>query len=170
MGFFSLKRRPATEALDHGAEPRASTLRLNSAPEPCASTVILNPVPQLCASAISLNPVPNPAPTAPEAPRPRRRALKIARLYPQNASPLPADLHVAHLAKALIDASDDFPELLRRWIPKEDLQKYYLQICQANAWEPLHWTLMGRALAKVAHRRRPKINNRHKTCYKISRT
>ena len=155
MGFFSLKRRLATQALEHGAEPWPSTQRLNSAPEPCASTVILNPVP-------------NPAPTAPKAARCRRRTTKLAWLYPQKKAPQnDAEIHVAHLVAILAAASDDYPELRRRWIPRGDLEKYYAELALARGWQRQKWTAMGKALARIAQRRRAKVEGRSVTCYKF---
>ena len=136
------------------AEPWPSSLRLNSAPEPCASTV-------------NLNPVPNPAPTAPKAPQCRRRAPKLVWLYPQKKAPQnDAEIHVTHLVAILADASDDYPEQRRRWIPRGDLEDYTRNLL-ARGWQRQNWTAMGKALARVARRRRTKVGGRLVTCYKI---
>jgi hypothetical protein len=148
MGLFNLRLRPQpqTAVLDRDLEP-----------------VVTAPV---------QNPIPTEAPKTP-APRrrQRRRPAKVVRLYRQ-APPEPtvAEIHVQHLIKVLTEASDDHPELKRRWIPKADLEKFYAEIAEAKCWQPQSWTAMGKALAKVASRRRSKIQGRNRTCYRIPKT
>ena len=144
MGLFNLRLRPPpqTVVLDRDLEP--------AAPAPIQ------------------NPMPKAAPKTRAPRRRRRRPANIARLYRQRRpEPTVAEIHVAHLLKVLTEASDDHPELKRRWIPKEDLERFYIEIAEAKGWQSLSWTAIGKALAKVATRRRSKIQGRNRTCYRI---
>ena len=148
MGLFNLRLRP-----------RPQTVVLDRDLEPVAPAPVQNPIPK----AAPITRVPHR--------RQRRRPAKFAHLYRQ-APPEPtvAEIHVAHLLKVLTEASDDHPELKRCWIPKEDLERFYIEIAEAKGWQSLSWTAMGKALAKVASRRRSKIQGRNRTCYRIPKT
>lgn len=99
----------------------------------------------------------------------RRRPVKLARLYPQANTPSPADEHVAVLIWALSEAATRHPELKRRWIPKEDLEKFYANLVAVNGWTPQSWTAMGRVLKNKALRRRTKIGSRSVTVYSFAK-
>jgi hypothetical protein len=89
-------------------------------------------------------------------------------LYPQKkVTQNDAEIHVTHLVAILADAVDDYPELRRRWIPKGDLERFYGEIVVARGWQPQSWTAMGKALGRVAWRRRTKVGGRVVTCYKF---
>ena len=91
--------------------------------------------------------------------------MKTVRLYPQK--PTTAETHVAHLVKSIAVSGEDIPELTRRWIPKEDLEKFYIEIATARGWEPLKWTAVGTALAKATVKRRATISGMRTTVYRL---
>jgi hypothetical protein len=135
----------STMALTHGDPPWPSPVADDCGNELCPSAVVAD------------------SGAAPK--RRRRKPVKTVRLYPQK--PTTAETHVAHLVKSIAVSGEDIPELTRRWIPKEELEKFYIEIATARGWEPLKWTAVGTALAKATVKRRATISGMRTTVYRL---
>lgn len=163
MGFFN--RRPEPRPLDMAVSPGTG---------PCPEAVAVNhdrgPHPQTVTLHSELGPLALAPAQSQGAKRRRRKPLKIARLYRQQPKePTAAEVHAARLVERLTEAGDVHPELTRRWIPREDLQKYYLEIAATHGWQPLSWTAMGTALRAVLARRRSTVGGKRGTYYRLKK-
>ena len=100
---------------------------------------------------------------APKA-RAKRRRICVEGLYPD--PPRKAQAHAAALLQLICD---ECPEKVEKYIPHAHLERTYDELCRIEGWARLHWTALGRELAKLTDRKKVKRNGRALRVYRIPR-
>ena len=101
---------------------------------------------------------------APKA-RAKRRRICVEGLYPD-----PPRKPQAHAAALLQLIRDECPEKIGKYIPHAHLERTYDELCRMEGWAPLHWTTLGRELAKLTDRKKVKRNGKALRVYRIRRS
>ena len=130
------------------------------APEPVPSTAGRNSFPELVTRTGALGRGESLAPKS----RAKRRRICVEGLYPD--PPRKAQAHAAALLQLICD---ECPEKVGKYIPHVHLERTYVELCRMEGWGRLHWTAMGRELAKLTDRKKVKRHGKALRVYRIPR-
>ena len=140
---------------ESGTQPRPYP-----APQPVPSTAGRTSLPQLVPPPGALSRGNGLAPKA----RAKRRRICVEGLYPD--PPRPARVHAAALLQLICD---ECPEKIGKYIPHAHIERTYDELCRKEGWDRLHWTALGRELAKLTDRKKVKRNGKALRVYRIPR-
>jgi len=109
---------------------------------------------------------PAPIPTSKPCPKPRAKprakSLPIFRLYPQ---PEPESQRQAEIL--LREIQEHAADAIGQYVPWQDLERLYRDLCQRKSWTPKHWCVIGRELGKLVGKRTKKHGTTRFTAYLI---
>ena len=130
------------------------------APEPVPSTAGRTSSPELVIPTGTLRRGDSLAPKA----RAKRRRICVEGLYPD--PPRKSQEHAAALLQLICE---ECPEKIGKYIPHSHLERTYDELCRMEGWARLHWTVLGRELAKLTDRKKVKRNGKALRVYRIPR-
>lgn len=99
-------------------------------------------------------------------PHPRGKAAKPARvfrLYPEPATP--SAMRAPAQAAAYLSILRDTVPVSGHWLIASDLARCYEEIATKEEWPILHWSAIGRELAKLTRRKTIKRYGRRHVAY-----
>jgi hypothetical protein len=102
----------------------------------------------------------------PRAPNRSRETRRIVRLY---ATPEPLTLAEQQVAALVWLCRNEYPETIGADVPQKDLERCLADLCRQEGWPFLHWTSIGRVLAKVAPRHFRKVRGNRERFYQLPR-
>ena len=99
-----------------------------------------------------------------EAPKRVPKRARIGRLYLER-KPKPL-IHARALVKCI---QEQCPELIGTYVPDQDLEKAYVELCAKEGWEPCGWIAIARQLKgmKVEKRTIKRNGERFRAAYRI---
>ena len=101
-----------------------------------------------------------------EVPKRAPKRARIGRLYPER-KPRP----LIHARALIASIQEQCPELIGAYVPHQDLDKAYEELCHKEGWAPCSWTAIARQLKAMRIEKRTLKRNgeRFRAAYRIPR-